>query len=187
MPQVQLDLALDDQDHTSEALRRGDVLAAVTSLAEPVQGCNSHALGRLRYAATASPAFIKRHFARGVDADALAVAPCLVFNRKDRLQSRWLQRVTRRAIAPPGHWMPSTQAFVDAALAGIGWGMNPLSLVERHLSAKRLVELIPGRTIDVPLHWQVSRLALPALDALTDAVLGATRSGLRGGGARTSR
>ncbi len=175
-PRVQLDLLLDDQDHTSEALRRGDVLAAVTSLAAPVQGCNSHALGRLRYRATASPAFVARCFATGVTAQTLAAAPCLVFNRKDRLQALWLQRVTRRAVDPPCHFMPSTQAFVDAALAGVGWGMNPQPLAAPHLASGRLVELLPGRTIEVPLFWQVSRLDLPALARLTDAVLGAAQS-----------
>jgi LysR family transcriptional regulator, chromosome initiation inhibitor len=178
-PRVQLDLLLDDQDHTSQALRRGDVLAAVTSLAAPVQGCNSHSLGRLRYRATASPAFVARCFASGVTAQTLAAAPCLVFNRKDRLQALWLQRATRRAVEPPCHFMPSTHAFVDAALAGVGWGMNPQPLAAPHLASGALVELLPGRTIEVPLFWQVSRLGLPALALLTDAVLGAAQS-LRG-------
>jgi DNA-binding transcriptional LysR family regulator len=31
--------------------------------------------------------------------------------------------------------MASTQAFVDAALAGLGWGMNPEPLVADHLAA----------------------------------------------------
>jgi LysR family transcriptional regulator, chromosome initiation inhibitor len=179
-PRVQLDLLLDDQDHTSEALRRGDVLAAVTSLASPVQGCNSHALGQLRYRATASPAFVARCFAAGVTAQTLAAAPCLVFNRKDRLQALWLRRVTRRAVEPPCHFMPSTHAFVDAALAGVGWGMNPQPLAAPHLGSGALVELLPGRTIEVPLFWQVSRLDLPALALLTEAVLGAAQVELRG-------
>jgi LysR family transcriptional regulator (chromosome initiation inhibitor) len=179
-PQVQLDLVIEDQDHAIELLRRGEVLAAVTSNAAPVQGCNSLALGRLRYVASASPAFMRRWFARGVDAAALEQAPCLVFNRKDALQARWLQRVSRRALQPPCHWLPSAQGFVEAVLAGIGWGMNPLPLAQPHLAARRLVELIPGRSIDVPLHWQVSRLALPALSQLSDAVLAAAQVELRG-------
>jgi LysR family transcriptional regulator, chromosome initiation inhibitor len=186
-PRVQLDLLLDDQDHTSEALRRGDVLAAVTSLAAPVQGCNSHALGRLRYRATASPAFVARCFAEGVTAQTLAAAPCLVFNRKDRLQALWLQRVTRRAVEPPCHFMPSTHAFVDAALAGVGWGMNPQPLAAPHLASGALVELLPGRAIEVPLFWQVSRLGLPALALLTDAVLAAAQVELRGSKAHGKR
>jgi LysR family transcriptional regulator (chromosome initiation inhibitor) len=178
-PQVQLDLVLEDQDHAGELLRRGEVLAAVSSDRAPVQGCNSHPLGALLYVACASPGFVKRWFAQGVDAAALAAAPCLVFNRKDALQARWLQRVTgrgvRRLLQPPCHWLPSSQAFVDAARAGLGWGMNPLPLAQPHLAARRLVELIPDRAIDVPLHWQASRLALPALEALTGCVLAAAR------------
>ncbi len=168
-----LDVAVDDQDHTADWLRRGEVLAAVTATAAPVQGCRSHALGRLRYVATASPGFVARHFAAGVNAATLAHAAMLVYNAKDRLQERFLRQVTRREFKPPSHRLPSTQAFVDAALGGLGWGMNPLPLVREHLAAGRLVELLPARPVDVVLHWQVTRLALPQMQRLTAAVLDA--------------
>jgi len=42
-----LDVAPHDQEHTVEWLRSGEVLAAVTAHAQPVQGCNSVTLGRL--------------------------------------------------------------------------------------------------------------------------------------------
>ncbi len=187
MPAVQLDLVIEDQDHAADRLRDGDVLAAVSSSPSAVQGCNCHALGVLRYAATASPAFMARWFAHGVDARSLARAPCLVFNRQDALQARWLSRVTRRGVAPPCHWVPSTQAFVDGALAGLGWGMNPLPLVQQHLDSGRLLELVPGRCVDVPLYWQSSRLALPALAALTTAVRAAAQVELRGSRVQGSR
>lgn len=178
-PGLRIELVVDDQDHTAQALREGAVLAAVSASAAPVQGCRSLPLGRLRYVASASPAFVERWFAGGVDAAALARAPCLLFNRKDQLQRRWMRGVTRRAVEPACHGLPSSEAFVLASLAGLGWGMNPLPLVREHLGARRLVELVPGRsTIDVPLHWQVSRLALPALSDLTAAVRAAARAGL---------
>ncbi len=173
-----LDVAVDDQDHTADWLRRGEVLAAVTATAAPVQGCRSHALGRLRYVATASPAFVARHFADGVNAKTLPHAAMLVYNAKDRLQERFLHQVTRREFTPPSHRLPSTQAFVDAALGGLGWGMNPLPLVREHLAAGRLVELLPGRPVVVALHWQVTRLALPQVQRLTAAVLDAALSQL---------
>lgn len=167
-----LDVAIDDQDHTAEWLLRGHVLAAVTSLATPVQGCRSRKLGTLRYVATASPAFVRRWFARGLDAESLSRAPSLLFNRKDRLQATWVKRAlkTRRDPDLPTHWLPATQAFVDAALAGVGWGMNPLPLVQPHLAAGRLVELVPQQPLDVPLYWQCARLPVPMLDRLTDSV-----------------
>jgi LysR family transcriptional regulator (chromosome initiation inhibitor) len=166
-----VDVALDDQDQTGGWLQRGQVLAAVTSLAKPVQGCRSRRLGALRYCATASPGFVARWFEHGVTAEAMARAPSLLFDRNDRLQERWARRVLRRDVALPAHRLPSPQAFVGAAVAGIGWGMNPLALVEGELACGRLVELIPERRLDVPLYWQVASLAIPALEALTRHVL----------------
>lgn len=168
-----LDVVIDDQDHTADWLRRGRVLAAVTSLAAPVQGCRSRRLGALRYVATASPAFVARWFAEGVDAASLARAPSLLFDRKDGLQAQWVRRLLRREIALPAHGVPSTHAFVEAALGGVGWGMNPLALVEGHLAAGRLVEIVPGRTLDVPLYWQAVRLPVRAVERLSEAVVGA--------------
>lgn len=173
-----LDVVIDDQDHTAEWLRRGHVLAAVTSIAGAVQGCRSQRLGVLRYAATASPGFMRRWFADGVNARTLETAPSVLFNRKDRLQERWVRQVTRRALNLPTHRLPSAQAFVEASLAGIGWGMNPLPLVQPHLDAGRLVELVAGRQLDVPLYWQSARLPVPALDALTRCVHAAANATL---------
>jgi LysR family transcriptional regulator, chromosome initiation inhibitor len=173
-----LDVVLDDEEHTVEWLRSGTVLAAVSANARPVQGCNSVPLGRLNYLAVASPGYMQSHFPNGVDAASLASAPILRFNRKDGLQAQWLRRLCRREIEVPMHWVPSTQAFVDAALAGIGWAMNPRSLVQEHLRAGRLVELVPGRELAVPLYWQVSRLAVPMLRQLTEAVVASAHAAL---------
>jgi LysR family transcriptional regulator (chromosome initiation inhibitor) len=174
-----VDIAIDDQEHTVEWLRCGEVLAAVTAHAQPVQGCNSVSLGRLNYLAVASPEFVRRYFPEGVTAAALARAPGLRFNRKDRLQAQWVRRVCRREVEIPTHWFPSTQAFIDASVAGIGWGMNPVSLVREHLLSGALVELAPGRTLAVPLYWQHTRLQVPVLGRLTQAVSNAARSSLR--------
>lgn len=170
-----VDLVVDDQDHTADALRRGDVLAAVTARAAPVQGCRSLPLGRLRYLATASPAFVQRHFAHGVNARTLAAAPSLRFNPKDELQARWVRRVCGRAVPVPQHGMPASVAFIDAAVLGIGWGLNPELLAAPAIAAGRLVELVPGQTLETPLHWQVSRLESTGLDALTRAMRDAAR------------
>jgi LysR family transcriptional regulator, chromosome initiation inhibitor len=177
--EVLVDVALDDQEHTVEWLRAGEVLAAVTAHAKPVQGCNSVALGRLNYVAVASPQFVERYFPNGVTAATLAKAPSLRFNRKDQLQGQWARRICRREVELPAHWFPSTQAFVNACAAGIGWGMNPVSLVREHLRSGSLVELVPGRTLAVPLFWQHTRLQVPVLSHLTRAVVQAARDGLR--------
>lgn len=172
------DLVLDDQDHSADWLRRGEVLASVTSGGKPVQGCDSTALGALRYVATASPAFLRRHFPDGVNAASLARAPRLTFNGKDRLQAEWTRQAFGAEIASPTHWMPSTHAFVDAALAGLGWGMNPETLVAAHLRDGRLVALVPDQPLDVPLYWQRSRIASRTLADITRAVLTTARARL---------
>ena len=182
-----LDVALDDEEHTVEWLRTGAVLAAVSASARPVQGCNSTPLGRLNYLAVASPGYMQQHFPKGVDAASLASAPILRFNRKDGLQAQWIRKLCRREVEVPMHWVPSTQAFVDAALASIGWAMNPRSLVQEHLRAGSLVELVPGRELAVPLHWQVSRLAVPMLRQLTDAVVSTAHAVLDSAGLRKAR
>ena len=164
------DLVIDDQDVSQDWLRRGEVVAAITAHAGPLQGCDTVPLGALRYRATASPGYRDRWFAQGVTAEAVGRAPTLTFSDKDLLQTRWAADRGLARAALPTHRMASSQAFVDACLAGLAWGMNPDLLTASHLSAGRLVELVPDTPLDVPLHWQFTRLAAPALAPVTDAV-----------------
>lgn len=175
---ILFDLVVDDQDYSADWLRRGEVSAAVTAHDAPIPGCQRLALGSLRYIATASPAFMKRWFENGVTPESLARAPCFCFNRKDGLQTRWQEAVFGRAAASPTHWMPSSQAFADAARAGLGWGMNMEIMVRGHLADGDLVPLLPDRPLDVPLCWQWPRSAGPALAPVTKSVLAAARKDL---------
>ena len=175
---VLLNIAVDDQDHTVDWLRRGRVLAAVTSMSEPVSGCTVVALGHLRYAATASPDFVARYFADGVTLDAMKRAPALTFNQKDSMQRDWLATNIATTAASPTHWLPSTQGFVEACLLGMGWSLNPVDLVRGHIKEGRLVELIPGATMDIPLYWQVSRWVDNLFPELTRHVVDAAKFSL---------
>lgn len=168
---------VDDQGHTADWLRQGRVLAAVTALEQPVQGCLVRPLGRMRYAATASPGFVAHWFADGVTAEALARAPALSFNHKDQLQRDWAARLVPDLPALPAHVLPSTQGFVEACRLGLGWALHPEALVAQDLRAGRLVAL-EGPALDVPLFWQVSRLAAGRVSELTRAVVAAARAAL---------
>lgn len=172
------DLVIDDQDHSADWLRRGEVSAAVTALATPVAGCDMSKLGALTYEATASPEYMARWLPGGLTSEALQKAPCLVFNQKDQLQRRWLEIHVGDGVTPPEHFLPSTQAFIDAALAGVGWGMNPQSLVRALLDKGHLCSLTPDSALAVDLSWQVSRVMAPALAPLTQAVQRAAREHL---------
>jgi LysR family transcriptional regulator (chromosome initiation inhibitor) len=44
-----LDITIDDQDHTHDALKSGDVLGCITTLAQAMRGCVAEPLGVMRY------------------------------------------------------------------------------------------------------------------------------------------
>lgn len=173
-----LDLVMEDEAHTADRLRAGEVLAAVTAEPAPVSGCRTYPLGAIDYVATASPDFMSRFFDDGVDAASLQRAPMLRFDRRDGLQARWAQEALGVQPSPPMHWVPATQVMLDMTLAGLGWAMTPLALAEPLLAAGRLVELPPHRRITVALYWQRTRLAARLLDRLTSAVRAAAAQAL---------
>ena len=173
-----LQIAVDDEGHTAEWLRSGQVLAAVTATEAPAAGCNSVPLGAMRYVAAASPAFVARYFPRGADTESLSTAPSLMFNTKDELQQRWVEQNFGGGVPMPRHTLPSPQAFVVAAIGGLGWAMHPQALAQEHLDSGALIELKPGRPLDVPLYWQHARMASSLLRGLTQAVSLAAKDGL---------
>jgi LysR family transcriptional regulator (chromosome initiation inhibitor) len=87
----------------------------------------------------------------------------LMFNRKDALQERFLHVLTGERLSPPVTYLPTSQGFLDAARLGLAWGMVPEQLLGTALSHGEVVELAPGRYLDVPLFWQRWRLDSPAL------------------------
>jgi LysR family transcriptional regulator, chromosome initiation inhibitor len=175
---VLMEISVDDQDYTAQWLRSGAVLAAVTGTSRPAAGCNSQPLGSMRYLAAASPAFVARNFGDGVGAGSLARAPSLVFNHKDEMQVQWARRLCHRHVELPRHTVPSSQAFVTATVAGMGWGLHPQALIAPHLADGTLVELVPQTPLDVPLYWQQARATSALLDGLTLQLMAAAREAL---------
>ncbi|WP_313051392.1 MULTISPECIES: LysR family transcriptional regulator ArgP [Stenotrophomonas] len=173
------DLRMDDQDHTLELLRDGSVLGAVTAEGRALKGCNVHPLGAMRYHAIASPAFARRWFGKGMQAGALAVAPMIVFNRKDELQARFMRRLTRARLQPPVHYLPSSTGFVEAAARGLGWCLAPETLIAPALAAGSVVVLEPDRWLDVPLYWQHAAVRSSTLQQITQALRSAAEGCLR--------
>ena len=164
-----LRLRVEDQGYSQELLRKGDVLAAVTSDPAPVQGCRVDRLGALRYLPAAAPATAGR-WRRDGQPD-WAAMPVVVFNDKDDLQHELLRRlgVTPTQPGPVVHQVPSTADFYQAICLGLGWGMLPEPQAAAALAEGRLVRLA-DQVIDVPLYWQRWRLDSPRLAALTTAV-----------------
>src|ERR1700733_1343752 len=159
-----LDLVIDDQDHTAQRIRDGSVQGAVTTQAEPVQGCRSVRLGRMRYLAVCAPGFYERYFSEGVTRESLRNTPCVDFNPKDQLQKRFMRRITRAEVDPPLHWIPHVAGFLRACVTGMGGGRFPERMITPHLESGELVDMAPGKPIDVDLYWQSWRLSIGWLD-----------------------
>jgi LysR family transcriptional regulator (chromosome initiation inhibitor) len=159
-----------DETVSTERLRSGEVVAALTATSEPVPGCTSTLLGIDRYRAVASPEFVARHFSEGTGAETLRTAPMIEFDRHDIFQQRFIRRITRVNVAPPRHMVPSSHEFALAIELGLGWGMVPELQCREAIDAGRLVELQPNSTIKLPLFWQRWNLPSPLIDQLSDIV-----------------
>lgn len=174
------ELRREDESRTATLLREGLVMAAVTSSPDPVAGCSVRALGRMRYLAAASPEFAERHLGEPLG-DALARAPVMTFDRSDDLQDAFVRalRRGRTGASPLRHHIPTSEGFLAAVTAGLGWGMIPEVQAEPLLETGRLVQLAPQRPVDVPVYWQQWKLDTPALAAVTEAVTTTAAEALR--------
>ncbi|GIF64535.1 transcriptional regulator ArgP [Asanoa ishikariensis] len=176
---ILFDVREDDQDHTTELLRDGAVMAAVTAQREAVQGCRAERLGAMRYLAVAAPRVAARWFPAGGTPAEFAAAPMLVLDRKDRLQHKFLRSLTPRPPEPPTHYIPSAWGFTEAIRLGVGWGLMPEQLADADLHNGRVTRLAAAHQLDVPLYWQHWKLTSTVLSALTTAVRAAAASALR--------
>jgi LysR family transcriptional regulator, chromosome initiation inhibitor len=171
-------LQVEDQAYSQRLLRSGDVLAAVTSDPEAVQGCSVEPLGALHYVPAAAAAFAGR-WRRGRAPD-WAAMPTVVFGAKDDLQRDMLRRRGVPQLPPVVHQVPTSADFLEAVRIGLGWGMLPELQARAGLASGQLVRL-SGDVLDVPLFWQRWRLDSPRLTTLTDAVREAAGRHLRRG------
>jgi LysR family transcriptional regulator (chromosome initiation inhibitor) len=177
-PGLCFELHREDEDHTAALLREGLVMAAVTTAAEPVPGCTVRPLGRMRYLPVAAPEFTAAHLDGRSLPDALPEAPVVVFDRKDDFQDAFVRRLGRGAAGALRHLVPTSEGFLDAVAAGLGWGMVPEVQAEPLLAGGRLV-LLAREWMDATLYWQQWRLDSPALAALAEAVTATAGSALR--------
>ena len=179
---TRVDIVLDDEEHTTKWLRSGRVLGAITSQRRVVQGCRVRPLGVMRYLANASPRFVRRWLADGPTPEALCAAPSLAYNRKDSACEQFLtDELGHTAPRLSPHYLPSPRAYLEACRGGLGWGMNPEPLAAPLLRQERLVDLAPGRWVDVPLFWQQWALSSPRVDRLASALSEQAGIALRSG------
>jgi LysR family transcriptional regulator (chromosome initiation inhibitor) len=146
-----LDVVVDDQDHTHDALSSGDVIGCVTTLAQPMRGCVAEPLGIMRYRCVAAPALIAQW--ENALPHRMLRSPAVILNRKDALQDAWLaQHFNLRDALYPRHFVPAVDAFELALELGLGWGMVPDLLLQARTGQAPLQEVVPGHPVDVVLY-----------------------------------
>nr|WP_294863761.1 LysR family transcriptional regulator ArgP [uncultured Pseudogulbenkiania sp.] len=174
-----LDIRVDDQEHTHELLRGGHVSGCVSSRCQTIQGGESHYLGSMRYLCLAAPHFVQRYFADGVSHTTLSTAPALLFDRKDSLHQAFLQQQLAFTLDFPALTLPSVQGFLDYTLAGIAYGLIPEGMAEAALGDGRLIDLAPGKHLDVPLYWHHWQMEVALARQLTATIIEQGRRVLR--------
>ncbi|MER6070747.1 LysR family transcriptional regulator ArgP [Streptomyces sp. NPDC001817] len=173
------ELHREDEDHTAALLREGLVMAAVTTAADPVPGCTVRPLGRMRYLPVGTPEFTAAHLGGRPLPEALSGTPVVLFDRKDDFQDAFVRRLGRASAGPLRHLVPTSEGFLDAVAAGLGWGMVPEVQARPLLAEGRLVLLAPEEWMDATLYWQQWKLDSPALAALAEAVTATAAEALR--------
>lgn len=185
---ILLDIVIDDQDYTHEALAKGEVAGCVTTLSRPMKGCVAEPLGVMRYQALAHPDLAQKVTLKSgrISTHRLLSRPAIIFNRKDSMHDRFLEKYLElKQPSYPKYFVPALDAFECAIEIGLGWGVVPQPVALPHEStmrahiSERMVELIPGKYIEISLYWQHwARESEPAM-RLTNAVKRAAKTYLR--------
>ncbi|QDL53325.1 HTH-type transcriptional regulator ArgP [Rhodoferax aquaticus] len=153
---IVLDVVIDDQEHTHEALTSGDVAACISTQSQAMRGCLAEPLGVMRYRCVGAPSLVAQcHNAKGaLVPHQLLRTPAVIFNRKDGLQDAFLaQHLGLHSPQYPRHFVPAVDAFESALAHGMGWGMVSDLHLQARANALPLQELLPGSAVDVALYW----------------------------------
>jgi LysR family transcriptional regulator, chromosome initiation inhibitor len=159
-----LDIHIDDQEHTLHLLTDGAVVGCLTTQSKAAPGCVARPLGVMRYRCVASPALADRmRRASGssvkpsklISVHVLLQTTAVCFNRKDRLQDQFIeQHFALRNATYSRHYVGAVDGFHEALVLGLGWGLESSIQYRSDFTAKKLVDLFPGKHIDLPLFWQ---------------------------------
>jgi len=177
-----LDVVIDDQDHTHEALQNGEVIGCVTTLAQPMKGCLAEPLGVMRYRCLAQRELTDRVSAASgeISIHRLLEEPAVIFDRKDALHDQFLKKhFGLEAAQYPKHFVPALDAFESAINLGLGWGMVPDSPNQAAMPFNSTVgDVLPGAFVDVVLYWQHWEQEPAYAGEFTRAVKAAARQAL---------
>ena len=176
-PRCQLDVRLADSDTALQMVRDGTVFGCVAS----DTGSDAHAasvtpLGTLRHVCVATPVFAGHWFGDGFSAAAVQLAPAVVGQHS--LLGRFLAEQLDLHAPFPHHRLPLATARRACIEDGLAYGLMPQRLAAPYLATDRLLDLAPGRTLDVPLHWHAWSLDTPFTKLLSEQIVRSARAWL---------
>jgi LysR family transcriptional regulator, chromosome initiation inhibitor len=177
--QILIHNVVDDQEHTLEWLKNGEVIGCVSTLAIPLTGCIAVPLGSMRYRCLSSPMLAKaiKGDKRSATIHNLLEHSAVCFNRKDGLQDAFLeQHFGLSQTNYPRHYFPAVDAFHFALIHGLGWGMQADVQYGSDLKGGKLIDLFPGKFVDVPLYWHHWQKQGQDAQHLTQAIKGAGKA-----------
>ena len=177
---ILVSLIIDDQDYTLGSLESGLASLAVSSKQDSISGCTSTYLGCLQYRLACSGVFFEKFFKHGVNVQSLKKAPLLIFGIKDRLQSDFLfSQLGLLQEACDCHYIPSSEAYYESILYGVGYGMVPEPKYRKYYPRGELVDLCPGETSDIPLYLHAWKSQIELHEELCSAIVQASHDILK--------
>ncbi|MDX2479280.1 MAG: hypothetical protein QNK24_02965, partial [Desulfuromusa sp.] len=134
--------------------------------------CRVEPLGVMNYRLLATPGFISRWFTDGLSISAAEQAPAVIFNRKDRLHYRFLEKNLGGLPASlPCHHIPAPEQFFQVIAAGFSYGMVPDWQSVALRNNGELQELLPGAAFPVELYWHCWNLQSQPLQRFSEQLV----------------
>jgi LysR family transcriptional regulator (chromosome initiation inhibitor) len=176
-PRCQLDVRLADSDSALQMVRDGSVFGCVAAESgaaiDAAAATSVTPLGTLRYVCVATPVFAGHWFGDGFIAEAVQLAPAVV--GQHGLLARFLAEQLSMREPFPHHTLPVETARRSCVQDGLAYGLMPQRLAAQALATDRLVDLLPGSTLDVPLSWHAWTLDTPFTKLLSEQIVKSAR------------
>lgn len=161
-----------DQTQTHHLLEAGLVNACTSTEQKTIKGCEIKPIGAMCYRLVATSEFIQRWFGSGITRDAIKRAPAVIFNEQDQMHHDIILKLFGLSMTQyPHHLIPSSTAFLETILLGLGFGMVPEFQIHQHLKDGTLVEMIPEAKTDVMLYWHHWKKQSKQLEKLTAQII----------------
>lgn len=175
-PRFQLAIEAADRARALHLVREGSVFGAIAAHGaddEHLGGPTVTPLGVMRYVCVATPVFAGHWFGDGFVAEAAQLAPAVTVDVD--MTAGFLRDVLDVKGSYPHHTMPPSAASLECLYGSLAYGLMPLPQVARALDEGRLVDLAPGRHVDVQLNWHAWKLDTPFTRILSEQLVATAR------------